>query len=594
MAENTSKKYTPQELEEIELSRKGSEITLHKIKDYSELLNKDKTTVTKDDQGNIKEIKTETIEKESDRIFIQKIQELWNELVTHGMLIPDKKTGKQILGNFSDLDGECALGLLKLAGIKFKAEYVPRGQSREGKMNIDTGNKQGVVIEYKDENEDELDKDKNIQKKAGEENKNGKTIYDNYGKIMTVYIDHHDPVESLGKNTCATKETYKLLVSMGLLKKEDQHLAKLVEFVNNEDNKLYYEKELRKNFLNSPKTVLGLHPFIPFHKLEEFFRAGGNPLKPLTVKDLIKYGLRGIRIGKGKKSMTLIEKSEQIAERVKISIDELKKMEQEGFIINSNKYGKIAVDIGKRIPLMNDAARAFGCKGYVLWNPANKSFFITTVNIFEDELSQGEKRRDRMWSKPKDDEAELKITLGEILNKMTDGKLEPEGELKKYLDEEMKGKSKKDKDDTTPSVAPKITTQPVSATEPQEPNVELMEKVERKPVEFTKKETMDIEGYVIFAEGYLEDVDNFYTEENDFEKEDIAPMVKRAKKRFWEHEIFEEMSNDGRIREEIIPEAVKEVKKRMKERSRIMAEADNATIEIVPQELEDLTKSTQN
>lgn len=539
--------YSQEEIDKIELSRKGSEITLARIKDYSDLLNKEKLAEAEaeDDKGNkFIGVKSSAYgkegEEESGRIFLQKTRELWKELAVHGVVSNDKTTGKPMLNQFPDLDGKGCLGLLKLAGIKINEKkggnvnYVEPGESRKGKINFDTGNRQGVVIE--DEG-------------------------------MTAYVDHHDPAESEGKNTSATKETYKLLVSMGLLKKEE-HLDNLVEFVNNEDNKLYYGTDIRKNFLNSARTILGLNQYIPFDKLVYFFKTGGDPLKPLEGRDLGKYKLKDLKVGYGKKAKSLVEISEERGEKINASEKELARMEKEGLIVNSGRYGKIAVDLDKKVPLGNDAATAFGCGAYIIWSPKSQSFFISSIRPLEESFSQGTKVRDRMWIKSRSDKIPLALTLEEVLAKMTDGKFSPEGELKKFIENERKVKS--------PTIEPTTIEDQLEEVRPETKK----EEIEKKPVEFSEKEKRYLAIYVRLAQAsvdYMQKGD--YLVEQGYDSKDIEAVKSADLKKFWEHELYEKLLEDGKLREEIIPGAIEEIKKETKKLNQLRAEAQNAGLE---------------
>lgn len=338
--------------------------------------------------SNFKDLRAET-EEVGDRKFIQKTRELWKEFAVHGILGVDKKTGEKTILNFTDLDGRCCLGLLRLAGINTEnIKYVSPSQFISGRINLDTGDRHGVVIE-----------------------EGGKTAF----------FDHHS--DKSGKDASATKITYEVLVGLGLLKKEAA-LDKLVEFVTQIDNKTH---SFKKFFDKSWRTVWGLQRFIQFKPLLNYFRSGRSPDEILPDEELQRLGAR--------------ERSYEQAATVGKSLKELDRMGEEGFIVESERYEKIAVDIGKKIPAGADAAFAYGCGGYIIWSSERKSFFITTTNPLANEFSQGMKVRETMWIKPEHDSAPLTITLGEILHQLTDGKLQPTGKLEEYLEEEAKNKT---------------------------------------------------------------------------------------------------------------------------------------------------------
>ena len=149
----------------------------------------------------------------------------------------------------------------------------------------------------------------------------------------------------------------------------------------------------------------------------------------LSNEELIKYGF----IDKNKKGEN--RRSKEQEKVVKKLLDEIKKMDKEGRIIQS-KYGKIDIDIDNKVPGRIDSAVAYGCQGYLLWNPKENSFLINTLIPISDSFLQGKKIREKMWIKPRHDKEPLKLTLREILNILTDGKIRPKGKLKEYLEKE--------------------------------------------------------------------------------------------------------------------------------------------------------------
>jgi len=240
----------------------------------------------------------------------------------------------------------------------------------------------------------------------------------------TVFIDHHS--DKSGRDSSATKLTYELLTSLGLLKKE-KYLDDLVEFVTQLDNKTFPDEE--KYFKDSWHTVLGLDQFMEFKNLADYFKSGRKPNEILSETDIKKIG-----------GQRLLEKSQEQKKKIDDSFKELERMMNKGLIFDAGRYGQIAVDIGKKVPAGYDAAKAYGCPTYIIWDSEGKSFLITSREPIEDKFSQGTKVRERMWIKPRHDPAPLKITLGEILQTMTDGRLDPDGELKNYLEREAEQK----------------------------------------------------------------------------------------------------------------------------------------------------------
>ncbi len=352
-------------MEEIELARLGAEITLSKITDYKELWAEN--------------------EQAGDEVFKQKTRELWKEFAVHGKILKDKETGRMKLMKFTDFDGNSSLGLLNLAGIDTKnLEYREPGKHTAGKINIDTGERHGIVLE-------------------------------DGGK--TVFIDHHS--DESGKDSSATKFTYDLLVSLGLLEKQ-KYLDKLVEFVTQADNKNF--PGAGKYFKNYGRNLLGLRDHIKFKHLLEFFEAGHEPYEVLQEKELKKMGL----FAASKQKEATVYKALMGLERIK----------ENGLVVESPRYGKIAVDIDKKLPLGPDAISHAGYQTYLSWSSASNSFFISSASPITDSFAQGKKIRGTMWLKPAIDETPLTVTLKEILTIMTDGQFQPTGELAEFLAKE--------------------------------------------------------------------------------------------------------------------------------------------------------------
>ncbi|HBI34414.1 MAG TPA: hypothetical protein DEA43_01310 [Candidatus Moranbacteria bacterium] len=374
--------------ERMKFSRAGAQITLQRVDKWEDL-----DVVDPAEKG----------EHKGDKNFIEKTKKLWKEFAVHGLY----KDGK--LQKFTDLDGKGCLELLKLAKINIKdLKYIDPGTFEEGRINLDTGGKDGVVAE-------DFDK----------ENK------------KTAFIDHHGE-ESLADSS-ATAKTYRMLVDLGLLEKNPK-LDEMVKFVNQVDNAQY--PKIETYFENSHKTIIGLQNYIHGSKLVNFFMKDNNPdpTRELSEGELKKYGF--IYPGVGDKKGTIVNRSENQRNVKEKSKESLERMEKEGFIITSDRYGKIAVSIEngiekKNIPGDILAVKAFGCDSLVIWNPRENKFKISTNNEITEEYSQGVKVRGIMWVKNNSDSSELTVTLGEILNKMTDGKLVAEGKLKEYLEQEV-------------------------------------------------------------------------------------------------------------------------------------------------------------
>jgi len=374
--ENTNQ---PESLTERDLVREAANITFSRIRSYEEL-------------------NAVTLE-EGDRKFIEKTRELWNDFAVHGILGWDKETKKIVLLPQTDTDGRCALGLFKMAGMNTdNIVYLPPGQTAPGRINIDTGDKEGVVTNY-----DVHDAEREME--------------------TTAWLDHH--AEESGPGQSATKRTYEALTGLGLLKRE-KYLDNLVNFVTQMDNRTFPDEE--KYYQDSWHTMLGLYRFMDFDKLLLYFKSGRRVTDILSPGHLVLLGVQ--------------ERSEKQKELVEKSLELLPIMEKRGYIIKSPYYGRIAIDVGNNLPGGFIVAKAYGCDSYLVWGQRTNSFFFSSTHPIKHELPQGQKVRDKMWVKRRGSER-LIVTLGGVLKILTDDEFTPTGRLKRYLDRQQENKKLK-------------------------------------------------------------------------------------------------------------------------------------------------------
>lgn len=319
---------------------------------------------------------------ESKKEFREKTKELWREFAVHGVTRFDGRERKVKFLPYTDLDGKTSLGLLKKAGFDISnVEYVPPGEFVSGAINIDTGGKTGIVVSEED---------------------------------RTAWLDHHG--EEAGRATMpAERITYLTLVSLGFLQK-DKTLDKLTQFVSRVDRRAYPNYE--KLFWKSDRTVLGLQRFFDFDRLYDYFEQGRSPEEELSDEDLKKYGLEQ----KSKEQKKVIEETKRV----------ITELENEGAIIDT-KFGKVVIDIGKRLISGYDGVRASGFSGYLIFNPKTDSFFMSIHNadLTDLNLSQGVAIRKNMWIKPSDGKT-LEISLKEIIEKLG-GKISKDSKLEKSV-----------------------------------------------------------------------------------------------------------------------------------------------------------------
>jgi len=316
--------------------------------------------------------------KKSKEKFRERSMELWKEFAVHGIFRFDREEKKVKLLPFTDLDGKTCLGLFKLAGFDTSnVIYVPPGEFVPGAINLDTGGKTGIKVEDR-----------------------------------TAWMDHHGK-ESTEVSICAARWVYLALLSKNFLEK-DPVLDKLTQFVSRIDREKFPQAE--KYFDKGNKTVLGLHRFFSFENLYDYFKEGSPPTEVLSDKDIERYDL----VERSKEQRKIIENSKKI----------LEELARDGFVINT-KFGKIAIDVGKRVPGGYEAARAAGFDGYVIYNPMTESFFISIdkADLSSISFEQGKNIRGNMWIKSQGEEKPLKVSLKEIIEKLG-GEIPEKGELK--------------------------------------------------------------------------------------------------------------------------------------------------------------------
>ncbi|MFH0755044.1 MAG: hypothetical protein V1910_00030 [bacterium] len=323
-------------------------------------------------------------EKSEDDFFneVVKIPETtWKKIAVSGVLQFDKERGKQILQSFTDLDGRSALGILKMAGIDTSnLIYVRPGKYLEGAVNLDTGDKFGVV-------------------------------YDE--ETQTAFFDHH----AKGIITSTTKIVYKAMMNLQRSKKTDlaiglkpiektEAMDKLVDFVTKIDNRQFPPEE----FLKSAKTILGLcfQKDLDFNKLLAYFKEHASPMEELTIEELEKYGLKDSA-----------EKQQKIIDG---AMETLERMEKEGKIIDT-KYGKIVINKNNELKVGSSAAYV-KFDGIINITP-EKSFAVTLKEgkFDEEELKnklgdkfQGKIIRGNMWIY--NDKEPLNLSMEELINSL--------------------------------------------------------------------------------------------------------------------------------------------------------------------------------
>ena len=169
---------------------------------------------------------------------------------------------------------------------------------------------------------------------------------------------------------------------------------------------------------------------------------------------------------------------------------------------------------------------------------------------FKNKKGQAIEIKDYKQGDYKEDGSPRQGTFSVIFNNKESGSIFPREKLRKILQE---GEFEKAKKEEVGEIREGIKKR----------------REERKKASEEKKELNEDENqyiekvYVDFAKKYLEEIKNYYSEENGFNKENILAMIKGEEDKFWEQELFAEISEDGKIREEYIKQAVEIIKQKM-------------------------------
>jgi len=370
--------------------RKSADVIVKRIDKYEKLNLSDEELK---DKNNIEKISNEKLKEEAKKVL--------EDLVVHGRLVKNEKTGEFKIVKNGDLDVKASLYLFKLAGVNLdKVEYVAPGDYREGKVNVDTGEMDGVSV-----------------------------LEDG-----TVFIDHHWVASS--NQVSATQHTYDFLKDLGFFEDEEfEYLGRMVKFINQVDNFNYPQKYFKNYFEDSWKTLIGINRMLSEKDLEKFFKYKDvkgktiSPDSPMSIGLLKKFGF----IFKKKNATNESGKALSQKETVSKSKERLEEMERDGFVIDSKKYGKICLNIDSNLPGGIEAAKAFGCGLIVNWFSNGNGFFISSLEGkgIEDKFPVGKNIRKTMWVNPSNSKKGL--SLDKILKVIVDDGFEPSGKLKEFL-----------------------------------------------------------------------------------------------------------------------------------------------------------------
>jgi len=360
---------TPEEVAKNKI-REAAGYTIGKLGDFNEVN---------------KRLHADTLE-EGEKKFEEVTKEIWTEFAVHGYVKVNKK-GAPYVEAETDIDGKTALGLFEQAGFSVGIpKFVKPGDIENGRVNLDTGEMDGsTYIPSAEVNQ------------------------------RTLVIDHHAADSSITSSAAA--ETYEILVGLGYLEKSET-FDKMIDFISQVDNCRYATSV--EDYQNSHKNLYGLSRYLTFESLYKFFQDGKDPAADLSEEDLRNYGISAENVTAKVKNIEWSEK--KIAEA-----------EADGFVLQSDKYGKILIDIDKKIPGSFDAVRSHGYDTYVIWTPGEASFFISSNKGIQDNFTGGKIIRRNMSIKPRHDGQPLETTLNKILKSMVGGEIGASGKLAEYL-----------------------------------------------------------------------------------------------------------------------------------------------------------------
>jgi len=462
-------------------------------------LDKDKFATFHDEYDN-----PPVVEAEYTQRFLEAFKAMWKDRVaTH-------QRGE--ITTTSDLDGNSSLLLLqKIAGLDLgKVEYIEPGTYSEGKINIDTGNKDAVGTDLFDR--------------------------ESADKKETSFIDHHG--NESDKDTSATLWVYDILNEMNLIKEDGveiildkrnrftatpEDIKKFVEIVTHDDNKDFPDMDkYYENYPNSYKTMMGLLKYIYPEYLLRFISDGRDLFDELSDDDLKKYHLihsgrlrdkdnKIIRNDDGTFVWRDINYRDVRKRQIEESLEKVKELAEpaKGFVLESEDFGRIFVDLSDSVGGKDEASKSLGFDTYILWNsnlPADKTgFFITSKKgiPFDFRPSEGKNVRGRIVIK-KGEEGTSDLTLHDILTQMGVDDAQLRGELKDYID-----------------------TQDID-------HAEVAAKLDAERREALKVNQIEVQGSIIDDPDGFVDAIKYYEGENAYgEREKRRVMIERSDK-FWQ------------------------------------------------------------
>lgn len=342
------------------------------------------------------------------------------QLFTHGVIGYDREKGQVVLRRYSDLDGKCAMALFGKVGIDLKkvAGYLTPGEKKQGQITVDSSNADGLVT----------DSVETVDQKTGER------------KVeVTTVLDHHGPHSDHG--TSATKNVYKFLTELGLLKFEDEkdqkNYEKVVEWVTQSDN--FNFPDMEKYFQTSDHRMIGFLKTrsVTLNTLLNFADSGKEVTDELGEGDLRRLGLIY-----RKKDGEIVDRAADRREVIKKTMETVRELAAKGWTVITKDGKRFLVDTQNKIGGEGQwAAASIGYDGVARYTPETHNFFVALNKGTFDEktfagLSQGRLIRGSVFIKLSGGE-KLTVTLSDLLGKLApDFKPGPKTELQGFLDTE--------------------------------------------------------------------------------------------------------------------------------------------------------------
>ncbi len=396
-------------------------------------------------------------EEERDEAFARVTRELWTEFQTHGRKESDGKKGTRI-APIPDLDGAGSIKILELAGFnttkKESVKYKRHDEYREDGVTLDAAKKYGfstpdggksIIVDHHDDKDASLENESYTARSA---------------RIVEKLIKDGllDEGETL-RDTSATKFAYRGFVKAGLIK-EDETLERFVALVTEDDNAKYTDKELKELFNGKTKkfsrTLIGLSRYMTPDQILEVLKEHPDYKKPLPKKVWEKIKGRDPLNGEEK---LLSDFSGAVGNRIYGAERAVEDLSKKGFAFDSGSenFGKILIDTGKMKPVGDGGeegyatsvpfeflpVRAAGYGAYVIYIPGQKRFKVFTDkslgDIEFDEL--GLNIRGCFWNSP-DNGGKFTVKLEDILSKLCGKEVQIEGALAKALEAEESNRRK--------------------------------------------------------------------------------------------------------------------------------------------------------